>query len=292
MSEDCWFPEQYDHDDIEELYNELQQDLIDTAKKESDGKPTKNNIWEIIIREGLYQNLVEHPHIGFGFLLSTTHGPTREYKEYLNLASNFDEVVILVALSALVNDTSHQTSDYVYDVILGETQEVSGNIADTDHSEKLEHVHRFQSDVDSTIPQLDILIAKAARSKENNGLFDRPLIDLLNKEENLQFVFKSEYYGFSAMDGDMEINPTENGCAYHLITSERLLSAVGRIDDPDMLLSIPLAVIEECEIHQGWTKNRIEITTSLTKDNGPYNIWVSGFQENHTKSDIRAALLD
>jgi len=289
MFEDHWFPDPDDNSEIEDFYNELQEDLIHTARDESDGKPSKSGLWEIIIREGLYQNLTKYPHVAIGFLLVTNHGPTGDYKEYLELADDTSDVIILIALSALVHDISHRRKDYLYDVIFTQTDNALGNIADVDYSEKLDYVDRFQSNIEQDLPRLDTLIAKAARSKDNTGLFDRPLINLLNSEEKINFLFKSKKHGFS-VSNETEIDPSKNGCAYHLITNERILSVVGRVNNSDMLLSIPLSTIEKSEIHQGWTKDRIEITTTSCVENGPFNIWIPNIEKNHAKSDVQTHL--
>jgi len=97
--------------ELEDLYKELQIDILDIVCDETEGEATKSDIWEVVIREGLYQSLAENPSVALEFLLTTTYGPTVEYKDRLNLANDHSELIVLIGLSALVNDTVHQKNN-------------------------------------------------------------------------------------------------------------------------------------------------------------------------------------
>lgn len=260
-------------DEVKEFYENIQWDILEYAHEEYDGKVTKANIWEIVIREGLYQNLTENPSVALGFLLNTTHGPTSTYKEYLELANNHSEVMVLIAISALVNDAESQRKGWLNDIYQNELNFSLGNLVELDYENKLEYAADLQSDIDQEISILDFIIAKAEHMKDETGLYDRPLIDLLNTDEYLKYYFKAEKHGYSFNKKDIEINPTGNGSTYHLFTNRRVLTAVGRKDAPDMILSIPIHFIRKVEIHNGWTKDRIKIETKRWDDDSPYNIW-------------------
>lgn len=97
--------------ELEDLYEQLQIDILDIVHEETEGEATKSDIWRVVIREGLYQGLTENPSVALEFLLTTTYGPTIEYKERLNLANDHSELIVLIGLSALVNDTVHQKNN-------------------------------------------------------------------------------------------------------------------------------------------------------------------------------------
>lgn len=97
--------------ELEDLYKELQIDILDIVHDETEDEATKSDIWGVIIREGLYQDLAENPSVALEFLLTTTYGPTIDYKERLNLANDHSDLIVLIGLSALVNDTIHQKNN-------------------------------------------------------------------------------------------------------------------------------------------------------------------------------------
>jgi hypothetical protein len=272
-------------DELEEFYHELQEDILDTAHAENKLKVTRTDIWEIIIREGLYQNLTENPSIAIGFLLITNHGPTATYKRHLDLADNHNQVIILIALSALVKDVEHLNKGRMDNIRQGESKYTIGDVIDLDYDDKLDYINKFTSGVDNDIQSLDFFAAIAARTDNQRGLYDRPLIHFLNTSEKLKFLFKANNYGYSISENDKKIHPTGNGCAYHLLTNKRVLTAVGRKNYPDSVLSIPLSSIKRGEIHTGWTKTRVEIHIKEQYDENYYNIWVQSIKSSN-ESDI------
>lgn len=270
--------------EIEEFYTELQLDVLDVVRAETEGMVVQADIWEIAIQEGLFQNLTENPAVAFEFLLISAHGPSIEYMEYIDLASDHQEVVCLLALSALVNDAIYRERKSIKGVNETETITALGDVSKLDYEAKRTQLNQLL-DVERDIPAIEFITAKAAHSTSAKGLFDRPLVDLLTTDENLHFYFKAEKYGYTLADGS-EINPTGNGAAYQLITDSRVMSAVGREEDTDKFLSISNSAIEDVGIHTGWMKDRIEIETESQKNSSTFSIWVPGIQTHYTKSDI------
>lgn len=285
-----WLSKEISDQRLEDFYKGLQRDILDAAQNETQQKVNKSDIWEIVIREGLYQNLVENPSVAIGFLLITTHGPTNEYKKRIELANNHNDVVVLVGLSALVNDTNQRKRVYLNYTRHKMSKYAAGDIKQLDHLDKLEYINKLQREVEQDIPRLDFLIAKADRSKDNTGLYDFPLIDLMNIDEEIKFFFKTHSLGYSVDDKNIMVEPSGSGGSYHVITNKRVLSAVGRENDSDMVLSIPISSIEEVKVHKGWTKDRIKLYTKSKHDDGPYNIWVEYIQKHYNESDILAHL--
>ena len=113
--------------ELEDLYKELQVDILDVVHDETEGDATKSDIWEVVIREGLYQGLAENPSVALEFLLTTTYGPTIEYKERLNLANDHSELIVLIGLSALVNDTVHQKNNRSNNIDQSESRDEVGS---------------------------------------------------------------------------------------------------------------------------------------------------------------------
>lgn len=52
--------------DLASFYVGLQKKILDTVYTENEGSATTSDIWEIAIREGLYQNLIENPSVAIG----------------------------------------------------------------------------------------------------------------------------------------------------------------------------------------------------------------------------------
>lgn len=270
--------------EIEEFYTELQFDVLDVVRAETEGMVVPADIWEIAIQEGLFQNLTEHAAIAFEFLLISTHGPSIEYQEYLNLANDHQEVVCLLALSSLVNDAIYRERKSIEGVNETETTTALGDVSQLDYEAKRTRLNKFL-DVERNIPAIEFMTPKAAHSASGLGLFDRPLVDLLTTDEELFFYFKAEKYGYTIADGS-EINPSGDGAAYQLITDTRVMSVVGREDGFDKLLSISNSSIGNVEIHTGWMKDRIEIETESQENSSTFSIWVPGIETHYTKSDI------
>lgn len=291
MSQDEWLPEIGKDGKIETFYDNLQIDLLDTAYYETQGKPARSDIWEIAIREGLYQNLIENPSVAIGFLLTTVHGPTSGYKEYLDLADDHSGVVVLVALSALVNDTINRMENQLNDKMTS-CRDVSknslGDISELSYMDKKERASEIQAHMPYTISDFELIVTTAPITNRG-GLYDNPLIDYLNTDEIINFYFKARYHGYSIGEKDNRIDPTGDGRTYHIITQRRLLTVVGRKDDFDKMLSIPIPSIKEVEVHTGWTKDRIQLNTKNRDDDGPYHIWVRNINRDD-KSAILAHL--
>jgi len=273
--------------EIVDFYTELQSDILDTTQAETDVQVTHADVWEVVIREGLYQNLTENPAVAFEFLLISTHGPSNGYQEYLNLATDHRDLICLLAVSALVNDATYREKKSFDGVIETEVCASLGDVAKLEYEAKRTYLDELQTKIHMS--DLDFICAKAAHSTNDRGLFDRPLIDLLSTDEELHFYFKAKKHGYATADGS-EINPTGNGAAYHLITNNRIMSAVGRKDAPDMVLSISISDIRNVEIHAGWTKERIEIEVEGRQIDDTYTIWVPSFGPDYTESDILAHL--
>jgi hypothetical protein len=312
MPRDEWLPEIDENGEIRTFYDELQTDLLDTAYYEKQDKPTKSDIWEIVIREGLYQNLIENPSVAIGFLLTSIHGPTSKYKQYLDLANDHSGVVVLIALSALVNDTVHRMDDHLNDRITSH-RDVSknslGNISDLSYIDKKELISKMRFQRNGTVSDFELIVATAPISNSSGlydtllfeiiigttpifnigGLYDNPPIDYLSTDENIKFVFKAQKHGYSIGEKDNRIDPTGDGRTYHIITEKRLLTVVGRKYDYDKILSIPISSIKKVEVHTGWTKDRIQLNTKSRDNDGPYHIWVQDIHRDD-KSAILAHL--
>lgn len=97
--------------ELEDFYHEIRQEIVDTVEGEVSGEMTTEDIWEVVIREGLFQNLTEHPSVALSILVITSHGPSREYKQYFDIVEDYSGLVSIVAISALVNDIVHRKID-------------------------------------------------------------------------------------------------------------------------------------------------------------------------------------
>lgn len=103
--------------DIKEFYHKLRQDILSTAKAESPERMDSDDVWDIVIREGLFQSLSENPSASFSILVITSYGPDGEYMNYLNITEDYSDLLAMVALSALVNDVIHHTIESSIDRI-------------------------------------------------------------------------------------------------------------------------------------------------------------------------------
>lgn len=293
MSRNDWLPEFGENGELETFYRELQEDILDVAYDENKGNAPNSAIWEVVIREGLYQNLRENPSVAIGFLLTTAHGPISQYKEYLDLANEHSDVIVLVALSALVNDAVHRKGEYLSDKIKPRqftSKQSLGDMAESSKIEKRDRARELLSQIILEIPETELIKNKARLAKYDVGLYDNPLIDYFNTDENLKFLFIAQSYGFSVGKKEDQINPSGDGCAYHAITDKRLLSVVGKKNSYDRALSIPLASIVDVKVHRGWLKDRITLTTKRGDVNGPYHIWIPDIDNPYNESVILAHL--
>jgi len=278
MTNDHWLSE-FDLDaKSESLYNELQTDILDTVYYESHGDVTTSNIWEIIIREGLYQNLTENPRTAFSFLLTTDHGPTADYKQYIDLTSSYGDLITLIGLSALVNDIKHLKSDYLKNKRRNIARNALGDMAEASYAGKARRCAEIESYIGESIPALEYISDENIQSEDSVGVYDYPLIDFININENLEFFFSAQHYGYSVDNESGRVDPTGDGSAYHMITDRRVVTVVGRANDPDMVLSLRIPFIDDVTTHIGLAKDRLEIDMkSKDDDDGPYHIWVSDF---------------
>jgi hypothetical protein len=277
MTNDHWLSE-VDLDAESEIpYDELLTDILDTTYDKNDGDLTTSNIWEIIIQEGLYQNLTENPRTAFGFLLTTDHGPTADYKQYIELTSNYGDLITLIGLSALVNDIEHLKDDYIKSKRRNVAGNALGDMAEASITGKTRRVAEIESYMSQEIPALEDVSDKTIQSEDGVGVYDHPLIDFINIDENIEFFFSAQYYGYSVDNESERIDPTSDGNAYHMITDQRVVTVVGRKNDFDMVLSLQIPLINDVTKHIGLAKNRLEIDMKTKDDDGPYHIWVSDF---------------
>lgn len=277
MTNDYWLSE-FDSDTRSEaFYDELRTDILDTAYYECDGSVTAADIWEIIIREGLYQNLSENPKAAFGFLLTTDHGPATGYKQYLDLTNSYGDLITLIGLSALVNDIVHLKRDYLEDKRRKTAGSALGDMAESSYEGKKRRVDEIESYIGREISVLEDILDEEIQSEDSVGVYDYPLVDFIDIDENLEFFFVAQNYGYSVDDETGRVDPTTDGIAYHMITDQRIITVVGREDGPDMVLSLRIPFIEDVTTHIGFTKDRLEIDMKSGDDDGPYHIWVSDF---------------
>lgn len=290
MVDNNWITEIDQHDQVETFYGDLQSNLIDTVYRDCETEPTVSDIWEIIIREGLYQNLKENPSVAIGFLLTTNHGPTSTYKNYLDIANQHQDLVVLVALSALVNDVKKK--NYLKGEVVPRrytSNDGLGDLAGLSFVDKREKIDDLVPKLKNRTPdKLEFIQTYGKRKGEKLGLYDNALIDYIDTSEHMKYVFKSEFNGFAVGDKYDKINPTAEGCAFHVVTNKRVLSVVGIKNSPDEALFIPISSIEKVDILTGWTKNRIKIKTKEKTDHSIFHIWIPeiSVSERELKSHI------
>jgi hypothetical protein len=90
-----------------ELYHEMTMDIRDVAQEQNTKHIQPKDIWDAAFRNGFDQQLSENPDLAAEFLIITDRGPTWHYQKYLSRAEDSDDILSLVALSALVNDALH-----------------------------------------------------------------------------------------------------------------------------------------------------------------------------------------
>jgi hypothetical protein len=90
-----------------ELYRRMMTEILNTARDWKTERVQPEDLWDAAFREGFYRRLSENPNLASEFLLITERGPTWHYQKYLNMIEDYDDLLALVALSALVNDTLH-----------------------------------------------------------------------------------------------------------------------------------------------------------------------------------------
>lgn len=276
MAHDDWVSRIYQHDEFKTFYENLQTDLIDTVYNENETDTSVSDIWDVIIREGLYQNLTENPSVAIGFLLVTSQGPTSSYIDYLDIAEDHQDVIVLVALSALLNDLMNKNeSQLIHEVEPCHTvgNNKLGYFANLSFMNKRKIIDDI-SPVNKKPESLEFLKKYGSIEGDVSGLFDNSLIDYFYEREDIKYILKSDHSGFAVENKHDKINPTDDGCAFHVITSKRVVSIVGIEGSPDEILIIPLSSIEEVKLHNGWTKDRIELRTKANDDKTTYHIYV------------------
>lgn len=90
-----------------ELYRRMMMEILNTARDWKTERVQPEDLWDAAFRDGFYRRLSENPNLAFEFLLITERGPTWHYQKYLNTIEDYDDLLALVALSALVNDALH-----------------------------------------------------------------------------------------------------------------------------------------------------------------------------------------
>lgn len=90
-----------------DLYRRMMMEILNTAKSWKTTRVQPEDLWDAAFRDGFYRRLSENPNLAFEFLLITDRGPTWHYQKYLNMVDNYDDLLALIALSALVNDALH-----------------------------------------------------------------------------------------------------------------------------------------------------------------------------------------
>lgn len=270
MTHSEWLSNIDGNEQLREFYNELQRDILDVAYNEKDCTVKKSDIWKVVIQEGLYQNLVENVSVAIGFFLITSYGPRADYKEYLDLADDYDDVVVLVALSALANDTNHRENYYLNDKTMpsriGSGEYPWSDMAELSYKDKEKRAKKLLSCTDCAISESELTL--------DVGLYDCAPIDYLDTDESLEFLFKSQSYGYLVGDMETSVDPSDDACSYTIITNKRVLVIVGIENLSDRVLSIPIHAITDVDINRGWTKDKIKLNTKSQDDNGPYQIWV------------------
>lgn len=90
-----------------ELYHRMQMEMLNTAREWRSGSVQAEDLWDAAFRDGFYDRLSQNFDLAIDFLVVTERGPTWHYKKYLNTVEDSNDILALVALSALVNDALH-----------------------------------------------------------------------------------------------------------------------------------------------------------------------------------------
>lgn len=90
-----------------ELYRHMMMEILNTARDWKTGRVQPEDLWDAALRDGFYETLSESPNLASEFLIVTERGPTWHYQKYLNMIEDYDDLLALIALSALVNDALH-----------------------------------------------------------------------------------------------------------------------------------------------------------------------------------------
>lgn len=90
-----------------ELYHEMMVEIRDDAQEQNTEHIQPKNLWDAAFEDGLDQRLSDNPDVAAEFLIITDRGPTWHYQKHLSRAEDNNDILSLVALSALINDALH-----------------------------------------------------------------------------------------------------------------------------------------------------------------------------------------
>jgi hypothetical protein len=90
-----------------ELYRRMMMEMLNTARDWKTDHVQPEDLWDAALRDGFYETLSENPNLASEFLIVTERGPTWHYQKYLKMIDDYDDLLALIALSALINDALH-----------------------------------------------------------------------------------------------------------------------------------------------------------------------------------------
>jgi hypothetical protein len=90
-----------------DLYQEMGIEILDGVQDQNADCTQPKKLWDVAFESGLYNRLRKNPETAIEFLIITERGPTWHYQKYLHRADDDDDIISLVALSALINDVLH-----------------------------------------------------------------------------------------------------------------------------------------------------------------------------------------
>lgn len=93
-----------------EIYRVMQLELLNTTRDGPDDHVQPEDLWAAVFADGYYETLSDDPTLASNFLTVTDRGPTWHYKKHISEAEAPSDVLALVAISALINDTLHQNN--------------------------------------------------------------------------------------------------------------------------------------------------------------------------------------
>jgi hypothetical protein len=91
----------------EAIYKRMQLELLNSARNRMGRRIQPDMLWEAAFADGFHQQLTTNSDLAFEFLVVTDRGPTHHYKNYLHRVSDYDDLLAIVALSAVINDALH-----------------------------------------------------------------------------------------------------------------------------------------------------------------------------------------
>lgn len=90
-----------------EIYRRMMMEILNTARDWKTDHIQPEDLWDAALRDGFFETLSDNPNLASVFLIITDRGPTWHYKKYVNLTEDYEDMLALVALSALINDALH-----------------------------------------------------------------------------------------------------------------------------------------------------------------------------------------